>query len=220
MSAAMAAAAFGITAITGISQGILDRANVNASNTVNAANAYSNNLIRAANNKLGAARGSLARYNQSVNNNRTLENTGLQAEAAVVNYRRARDSEIQDDFETQLRFAEQAGAQAAATALSGLTGGVADVVNGTTALRKARLSQRALTARQQGDFDTQQRQSQILQAGWDSLDSSEITDNIDYSVDVATKKVASGNLFTQIFGGQSAQSTANAASSAINFFSG
>lgn len=220
MAAAMAAAAadFAIKAISGISQGILDKANVNASNTVNEANAYANNLIRAANNKLGAARGSLARYNQSVNNNRTLENAGLQAEAAAVNYRRARDSEIQDDFETQLRFAEQAGAQAAATALSGLTGGVADVVNSTTALRKARLSQRALVARQQGDFDAQQRQSQILQAGWDSLDSSEIIDGIDYSVDVATKRVSSGNFFTQVMGMQDTKNLANLTGQAVDFF--
>jgi len=220
MSTAMAAADFGLKAIMGISQGITDKANVNASNTVNEANAYANNLIRAANNKLGGARGSLARYNQSVNNNRTLENTGLQAEAAAINYRRARDSEIQDDFETQLRFAEQAGAQAAATALSGLTGGVADVVNSTTALRKARLSQRALTARQQGDFDAQQRQSQILQAGWDSLDSSEIIDGIDYSVDVATKRVSSGNFFTQVMGMQDTKNLANLTSTAVDFFKG
>lgn len=213
-----AVADFGLKAITGISQGTIDKANVNASNTVNEANAYANNLIRAANNKLGAARGSLARYNQSVNNNRTLENAGLQAEAAAVNYRRARDSEIQDDFETQLRFAEQAGAQAAATALSGLTGGVADVVNSTTALRKARLSQRALVARQQGDFDAQQRQSQILQAGWDSLDSSEIIDGIDYSVDVATKRVSSGNFFTQVMGMQDTKNLANLTGQAVDFF--
>lgn len=213
-----AAADFGLKAITGISQGIIDKANVNASNTVNEANAYASNLIRAANNKLGGARGSLARYNQSVNNNRTLENAGLQAEAAAVNYRRARDSEIQDDFETQLRFAEQAGAQAAATALSGLTGGVADVVNSTTALRKARLSQRALVARQQGDFDAQQRQSQILQAGWDSLDSSEIIDGIDYSVDVATKRVSSGNFFTQVMGMQDTKNLANLTGQAVDFF--
>ena len=213
-----AAADFGLKAITGISQGIIDKANVNASNTVNEANAYASNLIRAANNKLGGARGSLARYNQSVNNNRTLENAGLQAEAAAVNYRRARDSEIQDDFETQLRFAEQAGAQAAATALSGLTGGVADVVNSTTALRKARLSQRALVARQQGDSDAQQRQSQILQAGWDSLDSSEIIDGIDYSVDVATKRVSSGNFFTQVMGMQDTKNLANLTGQAVDFF--
>lgn len=215
-----AVADFGLRAISSISQGIIDKANVNASNTVNEANAYANNLIRAANNKLGAARGSLARYNQSVNNNRTLENTGLQAEAAAINYRRARDSEIQDDFETQLRFAEQAGAQAAAAALSGLTGGVADVVNSTTALRKARLSQRALTARQQGDFDAQQRQAQILQAGWDSLDSSEIIDGIDYSVDVATRRTSSGNFFTQVMGMQDTKNLANLTSTAVDFFKG
>lgn len=212
-----AAAQFGLQAVMGISQGITDRANINAANTVNEANSFANNLIRGANNQLGAARGSLNRYNQSVNNQRTLQSAGMQAEAALVNYRRARDSEIQDDFETQLRFAEQAGAQAAATALSGLSGGVADVVNSTTALRKSRLLQRSETARKQGDFDAQQRQAQILQAGWDSLDNSEITDNIDYSKDVAVKRFASGNLFTQIMGVQDMKNMANLASNAVKF---
>lgn len=206
-----AAAQFALTAISNISSGIIDRANVNASNTVNEANAYANNLVRAANNQLGAARGSLQRYNQSVNNQRTLDNMGTQQEAALVNYRRARDVEIQDDFESQIRFAEQAGAQAAATALTGLTGGVADIVQGTTALRKARLQQRALVARQQGDFDAAERNAQIAQAGWDSLDSSEITDNIDYGKDVAVTRRAGGNLFSQVFLQQDTKNMANLA---------
>lgn len=215
-----AEAAFGLQAVMGISQGIVDRANVNAANTVNEANAFANNLIRGANNQLGAARGSLNRYNQSVNNQRTLQNAGMQAEAAAVNYRRARDSEIQDDFETQLRFSEQAGAQAAATALSGLTGGVADVVNSTTALRKARLSQRAETARKQGDFDAQQRQTQILQAGWDSLDNSEISDNIDYGKDVAVVRTQQSTFLSQLLGGQDMKNVANITSTAVDFFKG
>lgn len=204
-----ALADFGIKAVMGISRGVIADAQVNAENTVNEANAWANNLVRSANNTLRGARASLQRYNQSVNNQRTLENAGSAAEAAQVNYRRARDSVVNDDFESQIAFAEQAGAQAAASALSGLTGGVADLVSGTTALRKARLQQRAADALKQGDWDAQQRQVQIMEAGWDAIDASEITADIDFSTDVAVKRERAGNLIGDILGGQDPKNFAN-----------
>lgn len=219
MAAPTAAMAdFAIKALMGVSSGVLADAQAGAVNTVNAANAYAQNLVRAANNQLRASRGSLARYTQSVNNQRVLENTGAAAEAQAINYRRARDSALNDDFESQLAFSEQAGAQAAASALSGLTGGVADLVAGTTSMRKSRLQQRSKEALRQGDWDAAQREKQILRAGWDSLDHSEISDDIDYSVDVATKQVRSGNLFTDIIGGQDTKNLANLTDYAKGFF--
>lgn len=205
----MAMAMMAMTAITNISAGVTNRAQIGANNTVNAANAYANNLVRAANNELKASRASLSRYTQGENNARVLENTGSALEVAAINYRRARDSASGDDFENQIAFSEQAGAQAAAAALSGLTGGVADMVNGTTALRKARLQQRSDQAMKQGDWDAAQRNRQIAQAGWDSLDSSEIAADLDYSVDIAAKQQVTGGFLTEILGGQSAQNMAN-----------
>lgn len=212
MSAQMADA--GLKAIMGISAGVTARANVQAGNIVNSANAYAANTVRAANNELTSKRSSLARFTQSVNNQRVLDNAGDQLAAAQTNYRRARDSEAQDDFETQLRFAEQAGAQSAASALAGVVGGVADIVNSTTALRKSRLQQRQADALAAGDFDAGQRFSQIQQAGWDSLDSSEITDALDYSKNVAVNQVYGGNLLSEVWSGQSSQSLANVTSAA------
>lgn len=216
----MAWADFGIKAIMGIGAGAIADAQVNASNTINAANTYAQNLVRSANNQLGAARSSLARYNQSVGNQRILQNTGAALETDAINYRRARDSASIDDFESQLAFSEQAGAQAAAAAFSGLTGGVADIVNGTTALRKSRMQQRVNTALKQGDWDAGQRAKQILQAGWDDLDHSEISDDLDYSVNIATKQQRGGSLFTDIFGGQDMKNMANMASDTISFAKG
>ena len=199
--------------VQGISAGVIQEANIRASNTVNEANAYASNIMRAANNRLGAARGSLARYTQSVNNQRVLENAGSSMEAASINYRRARDSATQDDFEQQIAFAEQAGAQTAAAALSGLTGGVADIVSGTTALRQARLQHRVDAAEAQGDWDASQQAKHIMQSGWDSLDASEINDTIDYGQDVAVKQAYGGNLFSESIGGQDMKNLANIASS-------
>lgn len=210
------AAEFTVKAIMGISSGVLRDAGIDATNKINEANAYASNLVRGANNELAAKRGSLARYTQSVNNQRVLENMGGQAEAAQINYRRARDSATQDSFEQQIAFAEQAGAQAAAGALSGLTGGVADIVAGTTALRKARTDARVAAATKAMDFDSAQRVKNIMQAGWDSLDHSEVTDALDYSTDVAVKQASGGNLFADILGQQDPRTLANVSS---NLFS-
>ena len=211
-------AEFGIKAVMGLGNAYLAEANARAANTVNEANAWANNLVRGANNQLAAARGSLARNVQSINNQRTLDNMGSNIEAATINYRRTRDSALQDDFESQLAQAEQAGAQAAAGALSGLTGGVVDIVAGTTALRKQRIQQRSDEAMRQGDWDAERRLKQIAQAGFDNLDQSEITDNIDQSVDVAVKQNAHTSIFGAAFGGQDMKSMANIASDAGKFF--
>lgn len=213
-----AAGDFAIKAIVGIGQGVLADAQVNAANTVNEANAWASNLVRASNNALSGARASLARYTQSVNNQRVMDNAGSAAEAATVNYRRARDSAINDDVESQIAFSEQAGAQAAAAALSGLTGGVADIVNGTTALRKSRIQQRTAEALKQADYDASRQVANIMEAGWDSLDMTDISADIDYSTDVAVRKQRGGNLLFDMLGGQDSKTMADLSSSAGKFF--
>jgi hypothetical protein len=217
MSAA-AIADFGIKAIMGLSAGITEQGQVDANNIVSAANAWASNLVRAANNTAKGSRASLQRFNQSVNNQRALDNMGSSMEAAAVNYRRARDSRTNDNFEKQIAYSEQAGAQAAASALSGLTGGVADLVAGTTALRKSRLQQRFNDATKQGDYDAAQRQQQIFQAGWDSLDSSEIAADLDYSIDVAQTQRRAGGFISDVMGQQDAKNMASAAATAGSWF--
>lgn len=212
---------FTIKAVMAISAGVIEEANVNAANIVSAANADASNRIRSANNELRSKQASLARYKQSVNNQRVLDNTGQAVEAALINYRRSRDSATQDNFEQQIAFAEQAGAQAAASAFSGLQGGVADIVNGTTALRKARLQQRAEEALRQSDYDAGKRQAQMIQAGLDNLDFTDINEGLDYGRDVAIKQQYSGSVLGQIIGAglSDAKGLGNIAAGAKSFFS-
>lgn len=205
-------ASIGMKMVMGIGQGVLADAEVNAANTISEANAAANNLIRAANNRLKGARSSLARFTQSVNNQRVLENTAGAVEAATVNYRRQRDAGIQDNIESQIALSEQAGAQAAASAFSGLSGGVADIVRGTTALRKARMVQRKADAIKGMDYDAAQRTKTIMQAGWDSLDHSEIAADIDYSRDVAVTRNRGGNFLSDMLGGVDTKDIANVTS--------
>lgn len=184
-----------------ITAGYIAEANAKAQTTINEANAYASNLVRASNNKVAAARSSLARYTQSVNNNRVLENTGKAFTTNNVNYRRQRDAATSASLEDQIAQAEQAGRQAASSAFSGLSGGVADVVRHTTALRSARIQQRKEQAMAQADADQSQRTGALLQAGWDNLDSTDIVTNIDYGRDVAQRVEYSGGLFSEIVQG-------------------
>jgi hypothetical protein len=202
-----------VNAIMGISKGIIADAEISASNQVSQANAYASNLMRAANNELRASRSSLARLTQSINNQRVLENSTGAAEAALINYRRTKDSMANDSLDKQIAFAEQAGAQAAAGALSGLTGGVVDIVKGTTALRKARIEQRIKDAGAGLDYDAAQRNKNLIRAGWDAVDYSEISDDLDKSLDVAVTRIRGGNVLSDIMGGQDSQTLSNLSSS-------
>jgi hypothetical protein len=183
------------------SSGWLAEANARAQTTLNEANAYASNLIRSSNNQVAAARSSLARYTQSVNNNRTLDNVGKAFTTNNVNYRRQRDAASSASLEDQISLAEQAGAQAAASAFSGLSGGVADVVKSTTALRASRIQQRKDQATAQMDSDQAARTGALLQAGWDNLDQTDIVTNIDYGNDVAVQSTYSGGFMSELVGG-------------------
>lgn len=214
MSAEMAQ--FAINAVMGVSKGYLEGEMIAAENRVNEANTIASNLIRASGNKLSAAKGSLARFNQTVNNSRVMQSSGEQASVALGNYRRARDNADKGDFESQVQFAEQAGSQAAASAASGLTGGVVDMVNSTSALRNARIKDNVQQSKEFGSFDVAAQQGRILRAGIEGMDNSSIMDGIDYTIDVHSNKKRAGNLWTDINGGQNAKQTANWLGSAFS----
>lgn len=201
-------AKMGFDALMGLSNGWLQGQQIKAQNTVNQANTVAANLMRGANNELAAARGSLGRYVQNVNNQRIAESAGSALEAAVVNYRRARDGAVEEDFESQIAAAEQAGAQAAAGAASGLSGGVVDVVNITTALRQMRTLQRRTTALKQFDYDATRQRADNYRAALEGMDQSDIVADIDYSIDTFVPQKRAGNWFTDVLGGQSPQNLA------------
>lgn len=186
--------------ISGFGAQTAEKANIKARNTVNAASTYASNLMRSANNELVSKRNSLARFVQTENNSRLMKQTGRELEAASINYRRSRDAATRGDFESQIGFAEQAGAQAAMAGASGLVGGVADVVASTTALRASRINQATSTAFKQSDWDAVQRQRDILAAGLNSLDQSQIIDDLDYSVDTYIAQKSTGSWLGGVLG--------------------
>lgn len=181
---------FGLDIFAGIGKNYLAKAQVRAQNKVNEANVYARNLMRGANNELASKRASLVRWQQNENNNRTLKETGSALEASVVNYRRARDEGMRGSLEQQIGFAEQAGSQAAASAASGLVGGVSDLVAGTLALRRERIEGAQADKVKAGAFDAGRQQANILSAGLSALDSSSIIDDLDYGIDVYSPQAA------------------------------
>lgn len=210
----MEAVSVGLNVFSSLSAGWAEEANIRAKNTVNSATTIANNLMRGANNELLSKRNALARYVQNENNKRTMTQTGREQEASLINYRRGRDAAASGDFEAQIGFSEQAGAQAAMAGFSGLTGGITDIVASTTALRTSRVKQASLQSLGQADWDAAQRQRDIMAAGLNSLDQSYITDDIDYSLDTHVDQRRGGNLFSDVLKGlasnpQATQSLAN-----------
>ena len=210
-------AMMGLQAVMGLSAGYSAQQAAGRQTLINKANAEAANLVRGARNELVVAKGRQARANQAENNNRTLYQGGRAVEAAAINYRRMRDSAITEDFEGQIRLAEQAGAAVASQAMAGAGGSVVDVVNGTTALRNSRIQQAQAVRRKAADYDASQNMADIRRATIQSLDGSSIIDDLDYNVDLAQEVQRSGNLFTDIVGGQAPKNVADVLAGASNF---
>lgn len=170
----------------------VQRATIGANNRVAAAQAEAANTVRDAANTLSSARGGLARYMQSLQNQQTLEAGGQMLEANLVNSLRAEDTLREASFEDQIRNAEALGSQAAAAAFSGVGGEVADTISVTTRLMQQRAGERALRNTRYRSFDTSRRAEAITEQTVRSLDSSLIFDQLDLSTDIARQQAMPG----------------------------
>lgn len=159
-----------------------------ANNRLSAINAKTGNDLRQASNAAKAAEGNLARFVQSVNNNRTLEAGGNAQEALVVNATRRGDAQLTNSFSVSIREAEQAGHSAAAAAAAGVDGNVVDMVNASTALRDSIVRQ-SVDERQSAEaYDVSRRAGNIMSQMVSGLDNSVILDSLDYNIDVAQSR--------------------------------
>jgi hypothetical protein len=174
-----------VGAANGLIQGSAAREQAKLNNRLSKVNADAANKVRGASNVAKAAEGSLARWVQSVNNNRQLDSGGDQAEANIVNYRRQADAGLTQDFATSIRDAEQQGAAAAAQAVSGIAGNVTDTVNTSMALRDSIARQQTEDFRAFANYDTARRAGSIMSQMIGGLDNSLIFDALDYNQDVA-----------------------------------
>lgn len=188
----------------GYVEGSINKAQVAANNRLSHAEAYQTNRIRTAGNAFSAAKGALARYMQSVNNNEALEAGGAALEANLVNARRQDDALAKASFEDQIRAAEQVGSQAAAAAFTGAGGEVADTISVSTRLMRQRAEADAMQARDHRLYDSARRASAIHEQTVRSLDSSLIFDSVDYATNVGQKTSAPSPWIQAIDGGWNA----------------
>lgn len=183
--------------IAGFAQGWIHgqatRALTEANNSIARQNAESSNKVRVATNAAVAAKNSVARFVQSLNNNRTLDAGGDAIEQNMVNFRRNADNMDKQGFSMQIRSAEQQGAAAAAQAFSGVDGSVVDMVNGSTALRDSMVRQHTEDVRGMMEYDVARRAGNIMTQMVGGLDNSLILDNLDYTKDVAKQEAIIGN---------------------------
>lgn len=158
-------------------------AQTRANNRISALNAKVGNETRQASNAARAAQGNLARFVQSVNNNRALEAGGNAQEGLLVNYLRSRDAGMVGNFSDDIRSAEQAGHAAASAAMAGVDGNVVDMVNGSTALRDSIVRQSVDEKQNAVAYDVSRRAGTIFSQMVSSMDNSVILDTLDYNVD-------------------------------------
>lgn len=172
-------------AVQGVFEGQGTRAVIAAGNRVRQTNADASNKVRQASNLAAAAEGNLARWTQSVNNNRRLDAGGEEIEANIVNARRQMDAGLTANFTTSIATAEQEGAAAAAQAVAGIDGSVVDMINGSVALRDSIVRQGIDKNIELTNYDTAARAGSIMSQMIGGLDGSIIMDKMDYTVDVA-----------------------------------
>jgi hypothetical protein len=173
-------------AFVGLFEGQASRVIANRNNDINSVNVNAQYHVREASNSLEAAKNNLARWVQSVNNNRMLDAGGQQLEAARINYRRERDAVSREDIGSSLQRAEQAGSAAARQAFSGTGGNVADMVNASTSIRNSFVAEALKDRSQQMDFDAVKRAGAIASSMVGGLDNSIILDSFDLNKSYTT----------------------------------
>lgn len=138
------------------------------------------NRARLSGNLAEAAKGGLARWVQSLNNQRHLKAGGESLEAAAINIMRQRDAGTRGDLSRSLASEEQRGAASAQQAAAGVRGSVVDTINLTTSLRQSMAEQAVDDSRAQGDRDYRMRQNQVRGQMINGLDHSVILDSLNY----------------------------------------
>lgn len=167
-------------------------------NRVARTNAEAANTVRTASNRLAKAEGDLARWMQSVNNNRVLDNGGQAIEALRVNALRSNDAARMGQFATAIRHAEAVGGQAAVAALNGMGGSVADAVASANRLRMGINEAQTQKNIESAQYDQSRKIGSVFRQVVGSLDTSTVVDRIDYNVNEAQQQFvdSKGTLIT------------------------
>lgn len=174
-----------VGAANGLLQGDVARHAAKNNNRLSKLNAEVGNRNRQLANQAAAAQGNLARWVQSVNNNRFADDAGKALAANLETYYRDSDMQINRGLSEDIRAAEQQGMQTAQAAAVGAVGNTVDMVSASTVLRYGLVDQQIENLKAYNAYDTTRRAGNIMSQMVSGMDSSIILDTLDYNVDVA-----------------------------------
>lgn len=147
-------------------------------NKVAKQNAANENLVRAAQNELGAATGALNRYRQSLSNQTILKNMGVQHDAITENYFRLSEQANSGNLNTRLQAANESGAVTAAASAAGIGGSSVDLLNAQIRGDTARALEAASRTQRQSATDFEKNLAQTTEQGVAALDTTYYLDNV------------------------------------------
>ncbi len=147
-----------------------------------------NTILRPAQNQQTAAFGNLNRWVQANANKNVLESGSSRVASHITNTLRNNDQMVSSSLSQQIAAAEQEGMAAAQQAFNGVAGGVADMVNMTTALRQDISDTLAWRTGYQINNDAGRMAGQLFTQMVNGLDNNILLDVMDYSVDHFTKQ--------------------------------
>ena len=147
-----------------------------------------NRTKSAASNIASSAQGNLARWAQSVNNQRVLEAGAKNLEVNAINFGRQMDAALSSGFSTSVGAAEVAGRSAVASAFAGISGDVVDAVNLSTRIRDRMVREQTQANYKMAEWDFRQKQATIATQTIRSMDSSYLLDNLDFGMGYEQKQ--------------------------------
>lgn len=180
-------------AIEGYMTNLIARRNAELENWISEENERAQNAVTNAGNNAEMAKGSLARFVQSVNNNNRLKQGGQQLEAAAVNQSRTMDRNTTSNFNQSMGMVAQAGAQAAAAGAAGVSGSAPDEVASATRLRAALIRQTTTTQQGQQLSDDQMQRMSMASQMVGGLNSSVAVDSLNYQRAYQRKQYVRGH---------------------------
>lgn len=180
-------------AIEGYMTNLIARRNAELENWISEENERAQNAVTNAGNNAEMAKGSLARFVQSVNNNNRLKQGGQQLEAAAVNQSRLMDRNTTSNFNQSMGMVAQAGAQAAAAGAAGVSGAAPDEVASATRLRAALIRQTTTTQQGQQLSDDQMQRMSMASQMVGGLNSSVVVDSLNYQRAYQRKQYVRGH---------------------------
>lgn len=148
----------------------IEKGQYKAQRTLDKANYYVQEVMRAAENEASRINASVGNHLRSVSNQRLIKAAGEAYNAMGENLGRALDQSVTGSLQRRVVAAEEVGAFSAANAAAGVGGSTVDMINGSIRLRNAMLESEV--AKQEGlaTYDQMQQRIGVVSNAYDQWD--------------------------------------------------